>query len=38
MADQVKSLDWKARETNFVEKASSDIIEEVIAKIKSLLS
>jgi mRNA interferase MazF len=38
LADQVKSLDWKAREANFVEKASSDIIEEVIAKIKSLLS
>lgn len=36
LADQVKSLDWKARQAQFIEKASSDITEQVIAKIMPL--
>jgi mRNA interferase MazF len=38
LADQVKSLDWKARNAQFKEKASNDITENVIAKIMTLLS
>lgn len=36
LSDQVKSLDWKARQAQFIEKASSDITEQVIAKIMPL--
>lgn len=38
LADQIKSLDWQVRKINFIEKASENIINEVIGKIESLLS
>jgi len=38
LVDQVKSLDWKARKAQFIEKAPLEIIQEVIAKILPLLS
>lgn len=36
ITDQVKSLDWRARNATFVEKASKQIIDEVIHKISLL--
>lgn len=37
LVDQVKSLDWKVRQVRFVEIAPKDVIEEVQAKIETLL-
>lgn len=37
LADQVKNLDWKARGIKFKAKASSDVLEETMEKIKALL-
>jgi mRNA interferase MazF len=38
LADQIKSLDWQARKIDFIEKASVNIIDEVIGKIEALLT
>ncbi len=37
LADQIKTLDWKARKVRFVEKAPQDVIEEVQAKLETLI-
>ncbi|GAA6618067.1 type II toxin-antitoxin system PemK/MazF family toxin [Scytonema sp. NUACC26] len=37
LTDQVKSLDWKARKVLFVEKVERDLIEEVQARIETLI-
>ena len=37
LADRIKSLDWQARKMDFIEKASVNIIDEVIDKIEALL-
>jgi mRNA interferase MazF len=37
LSDHVRSLDWKQREAQFIEKASSKIIEEVSEKLAILL-
>ena len=37
LADQLKSLDWKARRVREIESASPDVVEEVLAKIHTLL-
>ena len=37
LADQVKSLEWKARNVEYKEKVSSTIIADVLAKIQTLL-
>lgn len=37
LADQVKSLDWRARKAEFVEETSEDAVGEVIEKIQMLL-
>jgi mRNA interferase MazF len=37
LADQIKTLDWKARKVRFVEKAPQDLIEEVQAKLETLI-
>jgi mRNA interferase MazF len=37
LADQIKTLDWKARKVRFVEKAPSYLIEEVQAKLETLI-
>ncbi|WP_292774716.1 type II toxin-antitoxin system PemK/MazF family toxin [Nostoc sp. NMS9] len=37
LADQIKSLDWKARKVLFVKKVEQELIEEVQARIKSLI-
>jgi mRNA interferase MazF len=36
LADQIKSLDWKARDVKFIESAPIGVIEEVQAKIEPL--
>lgn len=38
LSDQVKSLDWRAREAAFAECADSAAIEEVFGKIQALLT
>jgi mRNA interferase MazF len=38
LSDQVKSLDWKIRNAKFKDKVSLDVLVEVRAKAKSLLS
>ncbi len=38
LSDQIKSLDWKARKSKFICKVSPDIIEDVLAKISTLLT
>jgi mRNA interferase MazF len=37
LADQLKSLDWTARHAKFITKLPSDITQEVIAKLKTLI-
>ena len=37
LSDQVKSLDWKERKAEYIEKIDDDIFEEVISKIKVLI-
>ena len=38
LADQIKSLDWRVRRAEFVCKASTEVITEVIAKIQVLVT
>ncbi|MCK4505893.1 MAG: endoribonuclease MazF [Candidatus Aegiribacteria sp.] len=38
LADQVKSLDWRARNAAIVGRASKSVIEEVLGKLKTLLN
>ena len=38
LSDQVKSFDWRSRRAKFVERAPDALIEEVLAKIETLLS
>jgi mRNA interferase MazF len=37
LADQLKSLDWSARQAQRIESASPDVVEEVLAKVLTLL-
>lgn len=37
LADQIKCLDWKARDLQFVETVPESLIEEVQAKIEPLI-
>jgi mRNA interferase MazF len=37
LSDQVKSLDWKKRNTAFITKVPIPTVEDVIAKLKTLL-
>lgn len=37
LADQVKTVDWKARKVKFVESVGQDLIEEVQAKLETLI-
>lgn len=37
LADQVKSLDWRARHARFISTAPDDVVAEVIGKIQALL-
>jgi len=37
LSDQVKSLDWTARNVKFIEKASAPVLKEVIFKISVII-
>ncbi len=37
LADQIKSLDWRARNVEFIEHLSSSVVDEILAKSRSLL-
>ncbi|HBL12584.1 MAG TPA: mRNA-degrading endonuclease [Cyanobacteria bacterium UBA11162] len=37
LSDQVRCLDWKARKARFYKKAPSEIVDEVLAKIETLI-
>ena len=37
LSDQVKSLDWKARQVKFIEKAATSVLKEVISKISVII-
>ncbi|MDP1834889.1 MAG: endoribonuclease MazF [Chlamydiales bacterium] len=37
LCDQIRSLDWKARNAQFVEQIPTDILEDVLAKFRLLL-
>lgn len=37
LSDQVKNLDWKAREAKFIAKATPDIVVEVLGKLQTLI-
>lgn len=38
LSDQIKSLDWKVREAEFICKASSSILNNVLSKVNLLLN
>lgn len=38
LSDQIKSFDWKARQVEFIEKAPIELMEEVLAKVETLLT
>jgi mRNA interferase MazF len=38
LVDHLKSLDWKARRVKFVEKAPMSVVNEVLAKLETLVS
>jgi mRNA interferase MazF len=37
LSDQVKSLDWRARQADFITALPNDVIEEVLARLRTLL-
>lgn len=37
MVDQIKSVDYKSRKAKFIEKAPSDIINEVLAILDAII-
>lgn len=37
LADQVKSLDWRARRAEYAEKASAEAVEQVLGKLATLV-
>jgi mRNA interferase MazF len=37
LADQIKSLDWKARRAEFVARTSASVIEEVLSLVLPLI-
>ena len=38
LSDHIKSFDWKARQVEFIEKAPIELVEEVLAKLETLLA
>lgn len=38
LADQVKSLDWRARQAKFIARASVSVIEDVVSLVLSLIA
>jgi len=37
LSDQVKSLDWRARQADFITALPDDVVEDVLAKLRTLL-
>ncbi len=37
LSDQIKNLDWKVRNTEFIEKIQDDVLDEVIEKVKVII-
>mgnify|MGYP001052191720 CR=1 FL=1 len=37
LSDQVKSLDWRARQADFIIALPDDVVEDVLAKLRTLL-
>jgi mRNA interferase MazF len=37
LADQIKSLDWRARSAEFVAKAPSEVMQEVLGKLSAIM-
>jgi mRNA interferase MazF len=37
LSDQVKSLDWRIRQAEFIDALPEEVIEEVLAKLQTLL-
>jgi len=37
LSDQIKSLDWKVRNIEFIERIEDEILEEVLMKFKTLI-
>lgn len=37
LSDQVKSLDWRARQADFITTLPDDVVEDVLAKLRTLL-
>jgi mRNA interferase MazF len=37
LSDQMRNLDWKSRKVRFIQKISSEVVEEVSENIKTLL-
>jgi mRNA interferase MazF len=37
LADHVRSVDWKMRKAQFVQKVSSEVLEEAVAKLETLI-
>lgn len=38
LADHVRSVDWRARKVQFIQKSSNDVIEEIVAKLEALIA
>jgi mRNA interferase MazF len=38
LSDQVKSLDWRARQAEFIARLSDEVVAEVLAKLGTLLA
>lgn len=38
LSDHIKSFDWKVRQVEFIEKAPNELVEEVLAKLETLLT
>jgi mRNA interferase MazF len=37
LSDQIKNLDWRIRNIEYIEKVSNEIVDEVIDKIKVII-
>lgn len=38
LADQIRSLDWRARKAKFVERAPASVVRDVLARLEPLVS
>ena len=38
LSDQVKSLDWRARHAEIIERVAADVVEEVLGRLATLLA